>query len=107
MNVTIVRLWYVLRPGHRWPYVLLPMYWRCERIPPTRDGARRRGLVMLPQMTQTLLSAVENPSIGAHFIELPQTRRGASAPECGPPLLTLLKLRKRMDMGHLLPFGAG
>src|SRR5216684_7699367 len=24
MNVTIVRPWYVLGPGHRWPYVLLP-----------------------------------------------------------------------------------
>jgi uncharacterized protein YbjT (DUF2867 family) len=33
MNVTIVRPWYVLGPGHRWPYVLLPMYWLCERIP--------------------------------------------------------------------------
>ena len=32
MNVTIVRPWYVLGPGHRWPYVLLPMYWLFERI---------------------------------------------------------------------------
>ena len=26
MNVTVVRPWYVLGRGHRWPYVLLPMY---------------------------------------------------------------------------------
>lgn len=26
MNITIVRPWYVLGPGHRWPYALLPVY---------------------------------------------------------------------------------
>jgi len=76
MNVTIVRPWYVLGPGHRWPYVLLPMYLLCERIPSTRDGGRRLGLVTRAQMTQTLLSAVENPSIGARLIEVPQIRKG-------------------------------
>jgi len=76
MKVTIVRPWYVLGRGHRWPYVLLPMYWLCERIPSTREGARRLGLVTLGQMTQTLVSAVENPSIGARFVEVPQIRRG-------------------------------
>lgn len=77
MNVTIVRPWYVLGPGHRWPYALLPMYWICERIPSTRDGARRLGLVSLAQMTSTLLAAIENPSIGARFIEVPQIRAGS------------------------------
>lgn len=79
MNVTIVRPWYVLGPGHRWPYALLPMYWFFERIPSTRDGARRLGLVTLPQMTRTLLSAVENPCIGARIIEVPQIRAGVVA----------------------------
>jgi nucleoside-diphosphate-sugar epimerase len=77
MHVTIVRPWYVLGPGHRWPYVRLPMYWICERIPSTRDGARRLGLVTLAQMTQTLVSAVENPGIGGRFIEVPQIRKGS------------------------------
>src|SRR5262245_48054897 len=27
MNATILRPWYVLGPGHRWPYALIPMYW--------------------------------------------------------------------------------
>lgn len=76
MNVTVVRPWYVIGPGHRWPYVLLPMYWIAERVPATRDGALRLGLVKLPQMTQTLVSAVENPSIGARFVNVPQIRRG-------------------------------
>jgi uncharacterized protein YbjT (DUF2867 family) len=74
MNVTVVRPWYVLGPHHRWPYVLLPMYWIFERIPSTRAGALRLGLVTLDQMTQTLVSAVENPSVGARFVAVPQIR---------------------------------
>jgi uncharacterized protein YbjT (DUF2867 family) len=77
MNVTIVRPWYVLGPGHRWPYLLLPMYWLCERIPSTSAGAMRLGLVTLEQMTRTVVSAVENPSIGARFIDVPQIRTGS------------------------------
>jgi uncharacterized protein YbjT (DUF2867 family) len=77
MSVTMVRPWYVLGPGHRWPYLLLPMYWLCERIPSTRDGARRLGPVTLDQMAHTLVSAVENPSIGARFVEVPQIRTGS------------------------------
>ena len=80
MNATIVRPWYVLGPGHRWPYVLLPMYWLCERIPSTRDGARRLGLLTLDQMVCVLVSAVENPSVGARFIEAPQIRTGSVLP---------------------------
>jgi uncharacterized protein YbjT (DUF2867 family) len=76
MNVTVVRPWYVLGPGHRWPYGLLPMYWLCERIPATRESARRLGLVTLDQMVRTLVSAVENPSTGARFVEVPQIRQG-------------------------------
>ena len=77
LNCTIVRPWYVLGPGHRWPYVLLPMYWLCERIPSTRCGARRLGLVTLDQILRTLISAVENPSVGARFVEVPQIRTGS------------------------------
>ena len=77
MNVTIVRPWYVLGPGHRWPYVLLPMYWLLERIPSASEGALRLGLVSLDQMTRTLVSAVENPSVGARLVEVPQIRAGS------------------------------
>ena len=37
------------------------MYWLMERIPATRDGARRLGLVTLEQMKNALVNAVENP----------------------------------------------
>jgi uncharacterized protein YbjT (DUF2867 family) len=47
LHATILRPWYVLGPGHRWPYLLLPIYKIAELVPQTRDGARRLGLVTL------------------------------------------------------------
>jgi len=44
LNTTILRPWYVLGPGHRWPYLLVPIYKVAEWIPQTRDGAQRLGL---------------------------------------------------------------
>ena len=61
MNATILRPWYVLGPGHRWPYLLLPMYWFLERIPATKTSAHRLGLVTLPQMLRALVRAAETP----------------------------------------------
>jgi len=52
LNATILRPWYVLGPGHRWPYLLLPIYKLAELLPPTREGARRLGLVTLEQMNK-------------------------------------------------------
>ncbi len=76
MNATIVRPWYVLGPGHRWPYLLLPMYWFFEQLAATRAGAQRLGLVTLSQMTRLLVSVVENPSLGTRLVEVPQIRTG-------------------------------
>ena len=74
MNATILRPWYVLGPGHRWPYLLLPIYKLMERIPQTRAGATRLGLVTLDQMTRALLHAVESPSSGVQVVEVPEIR---------------------------------
>lgn len=78
LNATILRPWYVLGPGHRWPYFLLPMYWLMERIPATRDGARRLGLVTLDEITRTLVHAVEHPSSGVKIVEVPEIRGPAA-----------------------------
>jgi uncharacterized protein YbjT (DUF2867 family) len=74
LHATILRPWYVLGPGHRWPYLLLPVYWLMERVPAKRDTARRLGLVTLPQMVQALVNAVENPAAGIRIWEVPQIR---------------------------------
>ncbi len=73
---TVVRPWYVLGPGHRWPYALLPFYWAAERLPSTREGARRLGLVTVDQMVAALVHAVENPPEQARLIEVPEIRSG-------------------------------
>ncbi len=74
LNATILRPWYVLGPGHRWPYLLLPMYKIAEWIPHTREGALRLGLVTLEQMLNALTFAVENPVQGRRVLEVPQIR---------------------------------
>ena len=74
LNATILRPWYVLGPGHRWPYVLVPMYWILERFPATRESARRLGLVTLRQMIAALTKAVEQPCRGIRIVEVPQIK---------------------------------
>ena len=74
LNATILRPWYVLGPGHWWPYLLLPMYKFAELLPKTREGALRLGLVTLDQMTTALTFAVENPCAGRRVISVPQIR---------------------------------
>ena len=74
MNATILRPWYVLGPGRRWPLLLKPVYWLMWQFPSTRDSARRLGLVTLEQMIGALVRAVENPAQGIRVVEVPEIR---------------------------------
>ncbi len=74
MNATILRPWYVLGPGHRWPYFLIPIYKLMELLPPTREGAVRLGLVTLEQMVRALVDAVEAPAQGVRIVDVPKIR---------------------------------
>ena len=74
MNSTFVRPWYVLGPGHRWAYPLLPFYWLAERLPSTRESARRLGLVTIQQMINTLVWSIENPPNGVRILGVPEIR---------------------------------
>ncbi len=74
LNTTILRPWYVLGPGHWWPYVLIPMYKIAELLPATREGAKRLGLVTLEQMIRALTFAVENPAEGRRIVTVPEIR---------------------------------
>ncbi len=78
LNVTVLRPWYVLGPGHRWPLLLLPFYWLGELVPMTRAGARRLGLVTLEQIIGTLVQAIEQPPSGVRILEVPDIRRGGT-----------------------------
>jgi len=74
INATFVRPWYVLGPGHRWPYAILPIYWVLEKIPATRESAQRLGLVTINQMLHALVWAVENPPSGVRILDVPHIR---------------------------------
>lgn len=71
---TLLRPWYVLGPGHRWPYLLKPLYALFEAIPATSHTARRLGLVTLDQMLAALVDAIEHPPHGARIVEVPEIR---------------------------------
>lgn len=74
---TVLRPWYVLGPGHRWPYLLKPFYHACERLPSTRETARRLGFVTHAQMTAALLRAVEDPAQDFRLLTVPDIRAAA------------------------------
>lgn len=74
LNSTILRPWYVLGPGHRWPYLLLPLYKACEWLPFTRAAALRLGLVTLDEMIVALIEAVESPVQGTRIVGVPEIR---------------------------------
>ena len=74
---TVLRPWYVLGPGHRWPYLLKPFYYVCERLPSTRETARRLGFVTHAQMTAALLRAVEDPAPDFRLLTVPDIRAAA------------------------------
>jgi uncharacterized protein YbjT (DUF2867 family) len=75
LNATILRPWYVLGPGHLWPYLILPGYWIAGLIPSKREAVQRLGLVTLKQMIGALVAAVENPVQGIKIVEVPEIRQ--------------------------------
>ena len=75
---TILRPWYVLGPGHRWPIVLAPLYALLRIIPTTRESAQRLGLVTREQVIASLVRAVANPPrSGIRIVEVPEMKRAS------------------------------
>ena len=81
LDATILRPWYVLGPGHRWPYALIPMYWVLERLPGTRETAARLGLVTLEEMVAALAQSIESPPDHIRVLEVPAIKSAASRSE--------------------------
>ena len=81
LTATVLRPWYVLGPGHRWPLLLAPLYGVARLLPRTRDGARRLGLVTLRQMVDALVLAVESPPPPAtlRLLDVPAIRAARPA----------------------------
>ncbi len=71
---TILRPWYVLGPGHRWPYLLIPFYAILKLLPPTREIARRLALITLEQMVCALVASIERGAAGTSVLDVPDIR---------------------------------
>jgi uncharacterized protein YbjT (DUF2867 family) len=74
MKATFVRPWYVLGPGHRWAYALLPFYWIAELLPGMRESANRLGLVTISQILKALVWSVENVPENVRIVDVPKMR---------------------------------
>ena len=88
---TVLRPWYVLGPGHRWPLALVPVYALLERLPGTRESARRLGLVTLHAMVDAMTDAVLHPAASWRVLDVPAIRavaRGAAQRVPLPPVST-------------------
>jgi uncharacterized protein YbjT (DUF2867 family) len=75
MNATFVRPFYVLGPGHWWPYFLLPIFWIAELVPSKRASAKRLKPVTLAQTLAALVHAVEQPAPGIRIVEAEAMRQ--------------------------------
>lgn len=80
LDATILRPWYVLGPGRRWPRVLVPLYALAERVPHWRPVALRLGLVTIDQMVAALVQSIEDPPYGTQFLTVPDIRDARMAP---------------------------
>ena len=78
LTATVLRPWYVLGPGHRWPIILVPLYAMARVVPRFRDGAERLGLVTVRQMVAALVNAVESPPEAGRveILDVPAIRAG-------------------------------
>jgi nucleoside-diphosphate-sugar epimerase len=74
MNATILRPFYVLGPGRRWPLALVPFYSLMERVPRWRTMALRLGLVTIEQFVGATIDAIEYPPTGTRFLTVPDIR---------------------------------
>jgi len=74
MKATFVRPWYVLGPGHWWPYALVPFYWIAELLPPTCESAQRLALITIAQILKALVWSVDNSPDDVRVLDVPRIR---------------------------------
>ena len=75
LRTTFMRPWYVLGPGHYWPFLLAPVYGLLARLPRTREMVLRLGIVTIGEMTAALVDAVEHPPQSARILNVPDIAR--------------------------------
>jgi len=79
LPASILRPWYVLGPGHRWPCFLAPFYGIAWLLPQAREAARRLGLIRRSTMIRALVHSVESERPGLEVLGVPALRAVARA----------------------------
>jgi nucleoside-diphosphate-sugar epimerase len=74
-NVTFIRPFYVLGPGHYWPLLLVPLFKLLSLSKSGKEKAERLGLVWIGQMVNALVWAIENPAKGIRILEVKDIRK--------------------------------
>ncbi len=72
---SFIRPWYVLGPGHYWPYLILPLYKLFEIIPSAKETAQRLGLVTINQVVRCLGHAAGNPPHSTKIYNVPDIKK--------------------------------
>lgn len=75
MNAVFIKPWYVLGPGHYWPYMILPLYWLFMLIPPFSKTAKRLYPVKLKNILNAIVHSVENPVKGIQSISTSELKK--------------------------------
>jgi uncharacterized protein YbjT (DUF2867 family) len=77
LTATILRPWYILGPGRRWPMAIMPLYKLAALFPGTRATAERLGLLTLEEFLRALVAQVENPPAPGQrrIIDVPAMKR--------------------------------
>jgi uncharacterized protein YbjT (DUF2867 family) len=85
---TFIRPWYVLGPGHYWPYAILPLYWLWGALPSQRETARRLYPVKLAHVVNAIADAVENPPVATRIVEAPEITASAATTPAHPAAMS-------------------
>ena len=75
LTSTVLRPWYVLGPGHRWPLLLQPFYRVAEHLPRMRSTALRLGLVTIDQLVAAMVLAIDAPPRTPRIFTVPDIRQ--------------------------------
>lgn len=75
INAVFIKPWYVLGPGHYWPYLILPIYWLFMLIPPFSTTAKNLYPVRLENVLNAIVHSVEDPPEGSKSITTRELRK--------------------------------
>lgn len=69
LHATIIRPFYVLGPGRRWPYLVMPLLWLSRIVPGLAQRTRSMIFNTRDQVVHAIVHAVLHPPTGVDVID--------------------------------------